>query len=287
MTIHLAYQQLLIHLYEIYDSREAANIADMVIEHVTGQRKIDRIVYKDLPVTEDQQKQLKKMVNELCDNRPVQYVLGEAWFMDLKLLVNESVLIPRPETEELVGWILTDIKQSGNKKISLIDIGTGSGCIPISVKKKIPEATVAAIDVSDNALQAAKINAVQQKASIDFLQLDFLTENEWNQLGKYDIIVSNPPYVRQSEEAAMGNNVIKHEPHLALFVPDEDALIFYEKIAKFSQKHLVPGGSVYVEVNEALGQEVARLFKKQEFNNIILKKDMQGKDRMVKATSFR
>lgn len=287
MTIHLAYQQLLIHLYEIYDSREAANIADMVIEHVTGQRKIDRIVYKDLPVTEDQQKQLKKMVNELCDNRPVQYVLGEAWFMYLKLLVNESVLIPRPETEELVGWILTDIKQSGNKKISLIDIGTGSGCIPISVKKKIPEATVAAIDVSDNALQAAKMNAVQQKASIDFLQLDFLTENEWNQLGKYDIIVSNPPYVRQSEEAAMGNNVIKHEPHLALFVPDEDALIFYEKIANFSQKHLVPGGSVYVEVNEALGEEVARLFKKQEFNNIILKKDMQGKDRMVKATSFR
>lgn len=287
MTIHLAYQQLLIQLYGMYDTREAANIADLVIEHVTGQRKIDRIVYKDLPVTENQQKQLKKIADELSDNRPVQYVLGEAWFMDMKLLVNESVLVPRPETEELVEWILKDIKQSGNKKISLIDIGTGSGCIPISVKKKVPEATVAAIDVSGDALQVAKMNAAQQKASIDFLHLDFLIENEWNRLDKYDIIVSNPPYVRQSEEAAMGNNVIKYEPHLALFVPDKDALIFYEKIATFSQKHLIPGGSVYVEINEALGGQVGELFKKQECNDVILKKDMQGKDRMVKAISFR
>lgn len=287
MTIHLAYQQLLIQLYEIYNTREAANIADMVIEYVTGQRKIDRIVYKDLPVTEDQQKQLKKIGNELSDNRPIQYVLGEAWFMEMKLLVNESVLIPRPETEELVEWILTDIKQSGIKNFSLIDIGTGSGCIPISLKKNIPEATIAAIDVSADALQVAKINSLQQKAAIDFLNLDFLNENEWNQLGKYDVIVSNPPYVKRSEEAAMANNVIKYEPHLALFVTDEDALIFYKKIAKFSQKHLKPGGSVYVEINEALGEQVAQLFKKKEFNDIILKKDMHGKDRMVKAVSFR
>ncbi len=287
MTIHLAYQQLLIQLYQIYNTREAANIADMVIEYVTGQRKIDRIVYKDLPVTEDQQKQLKKIGNELSDNRPIQYVLGEAWFMEMKLLVNESVLIPRPETEELVEWILTDIKQSGIKNFSLIDIGTGSGCIPISLKKNIPEATIAAIDVSADALQVAKINSLQQKAAIDFLNLDFLNENEWNQLGKYDVIVSNPPYVKRSEEAAMANNVIKYEPHLALFVTDEDALIFYKKIAKFSQKHLKPGGSVYVEINEALGEQVAQLFKKKEFNDIILKKDMHGKDRMVKAISFR
>lgn len=287
MTIHLAYQQLLIQLYEIYNTREAANIADMVIEYLTGQRKIDRIVYKDLPVTEDQQKQLKKIGNELSDNRPIQYVLGEAWFMEMKLLVNESVLIPRPETEELVEWILTDIKQSGIKNFSLIDIGTGSGCIPISLKKNIPEATIAAIDVSADALQVAKINSLQQKAAIDFLNLDFLNENEWNQLGKYDVIVSNPPYVKRSEEAAMANNVIKYEPHLALFVTDEDALIFYKKIAKFSQKHLKPGGSVYVEINEALGEQVAQLFKKKEFKDIILKKDMHGKDRMVKAISFR
>lgn len=136
MTIHLAYQRLLAQLYERYDNREAANIADMVIEHVTGQRKIERIVYKDLPVNEARQNELEKIADELLNNRPIQYVLGEAWFMDMKLMVNEHVLIPRPETEELVQWIIDDIIKSGNKDVSVIDIGTGSGCIPIALKKK-------------------------------------------------------------------------------------------------------------------------------------------------------
>ncbi|MDQ6814719.1 MAG: peptide chain release factor N(5)-glutamine methyltransferase, partial [Bacteroidota bacterium] len=139
MTIHLAYQQLLAELYEIYDHREAANIADMVIEHVTRQRKIDRIIYKDIPVNIEQQEQLQKIIRELLQHKPVQYVLQEAWFMDMKLRVSESVLIPRSETEELVDWIISDIKKSGSKEISLFDIGTGSGCIPIAVRKKIPE----------------------------------------------------------------------------------------------------------------------------------------------------
>ena len=138
MTIHLAYKQLLAQLYEVYDNREAANIADMVIEHVTGQRKIDRIIYKDLPVNVEQQEQLKKITSELLQSRPVQYVLEEAWFMGMKLSVNENVLIPRPETEELVEWIIDDIKKFGNEDISLLDIGTGSGCIPIAIKKKLP-----------------------------------------------------------------------------------------------------------------------------------------------------
>lgn len=282
MTIQLAYQQLLLQLFEIYDTREAANIAGMVIEHVTGQRKIERIIYKDLPVDESQQKQLKDMAGELLLHRPVQYVLGEAWFMDMKLLVNESVLIPRPETEELAEWIIKDMKQSG-RELSLLDIGTGSGCIPIAVKKKIPEATVSAIDVSAAALQMAKLNAVKQKADILFFRLDFLEESEWNQLSKYNIIVSNPPYIRQSEESAMSNNVLAYEPYLALFVPDEDPLVFYRKIAKFAQKHLEAGGSVYVEINEALGKDVAELFEKQGFSEVILKKDMQGKDRMMRT----
>lgn len=283
MTIYLAHQQLLMQLYEIYNARESANIADMVIEHVTGQRKIDRIVYKDLPVNEDQQKQLEKIADELLHHRPVQYVLGEAWFMDIKLLVNESVLIPRPETEELVEWILKDIKQSGSKAFSLIDIGTGSGCIPIAIKKKILSGAVSAIDVSNDALQVAKLNSIEQKVHIDFFHLNFLKEDEWNRLSKYNIIVSNPPYIKRSEEAAMENNVLKYEPHLALFVPDEDALIFYRAIVKFSQKHLNPGGSVYVEINEVLGKEVLALFNQNDFGNTIIKTDMQGKDRMVKA----
>lgn len=284
MTIQRAYQQLLIKLYQIYNTQEAANIADRVIEHVTGQRKIDRIVYKDLPVDEDQQKQLEKIAVELLHHRPVQYVLGETWFMDMKLTVNESVLIPRPETEELVEWILMDIQQPGSKEFSLLDIGTGSGCIPIAVKKKIPKASVSAIDVSDEALQVVKLNGLEQKAAISIFNLNFLEEAEWSQLGKYNIIVSNPPYVKRSEESAMRENVLKYEPHIALFVPDQDPLVFYTAIAKFSQQHLELGGSVYVEINEALGKEVVELFTKRGFADVILKKDMQGKDRMVKAT---
>lgn len=283
MTIQLAYRQLLAQLYEIYSDREAANISDLVIEHVTGQRKIDRIVYKDLFVNEEQQKQLEKFTAELLLHKPVQYVLGEAWFMDMKLTVNENVLIPRPETEELVQWITEDVKKSASKEVTLIDIGTGSGCIPIAIKKKICDAAVSAIDISDAALQVAKLNSVQQKVHIDFLHLDFLNRNNWNRLGKYDIIVSNPPYIRQSEQDAMSENVLKYEPHIALFVPDTNALIFYEEIAKFGREHLRQMGSIYVEINEALGEEVSDVFKENGFMNIIVKKDLQGKDRMVKA----
>ena len=283
MTIHLAYQRLLAQLYEVYETREAANIADMVMEEVTGQRKIERIVYKDLPVSGEQQKQLEKISDELLNHRPVQYVLGGGWFMDMKLLVNEHVLIPRPETEELVEWIIKDLEQSGNERLSLIDIGTGSGCIPIAVKRKIPQITVCAIDISDDALQVAKLNAIDLKVEVKFLNLDFLDEEEWKQLGNYDLIVSNPPYIKKSEESTMRDNVLKYEPPLALFVPNENAFIFYEAIARFSREHLKPGGNIYVEINEALGESVIEVFTKNGFSDILLKKDMQGKDRMVKA----
>jgi release factor glutamine methyltransferase len=203
--------------------------------------------------------------------------------MDMKLLVNEHVLIPRPETEELVEWIIKDVEQSGNKGFSLIDIGTGSGCIPIAVKRKIPQITACAIDISDDALQVAKLNAIDLKVDVKFLNLDFLDEEEWKQLGNYDLIVSNPPYIKKSEESTMRDNVLKYEPPLALFVPNEKALIFYEAIARFSREHLKPGGSIYVEINEALGESVIEVFTKNGFSDIILKKDMQGKDRMVKA----
>lgn len=272
MSIYVAYQRLVARLYEIYETREAANIADMVIEHVTGQQKIERIVYKDLPVNEEQQQQLEKIADELLNDRPVQYVLGEAWFMDMALMVNEHVLIPRPETEELVEWISDDLRKSGNKDVSLIDIGTGSGCIPIALKKKIPGINVSAIDVSKQALDVAKFNSIEQKTAIDFQQLNFLNEEQWRRLGKYDVIVSNPPYIKQSEEVAMRDNVLKYEPHIALFVPDGNALIFYEAIAKFSKEHLKPEGSIYVEINEALGDEVIEVFEKSGFSGIILKK---------------
>jgi release factor glutamine methyltransferase len=286
MTLQLAYRQLLAQLYEIYDTREASNIADWVIEHVTGQRKIDRMVYKDLPVSAQQQQSLQTISDQLLQHKPVQYVLGEAWFCNMKLYVNEHVLIPRPETEELVEWVTEEAMQNAKCKMQnfILDIGTGSGCIAIALKNKIKVAEVYAADVSIEALEVAKQNAAQQNIEVSFLQLDFLDKSKWEQLPAFDIIVSNPPYVTKSEEQTMQPNVLKHEPHIALFVPDEDALKFYKTIAEFAQTHLLANGNIFVEINETLGQQVTDLFTQNGFKNVTLKKDLQGKDRMIKAS---
>jgi len=288
MTLQLAYRQLLARLYEIYDTREAANIANWVIEHVTGQRKIDRIVYKDLPVSAQQQQKLQTITDQLLQHKPVQYVLEEAWFGDIKLYVNENVLIPRPETEELVEWIAEETIRNSEFGIrnSILDIGTGSGCIAIAIKKKIRDATIYAIDVLEGALEVAKQNATQHHVEISFLQLDFLNKSKRAQLPLFDIIVSNPPYVTKSEEQTMQPNVLKYEPHIALFVPDEDAFKFYKAIGEFAQTHLQVNGSIFVEINEALGLQVTNLFKESGFKKVLLKKDLQGKDRMIKASIY-
>jgi release factor glutamine methyltransferase len=288
MTIQLAYKQLLAQLYEVYDTREAANIADMVIEHVTGQRKIERILYKDLPVTEEQQQTLEALSQQLLQHKPVQYILGEAWFAGMKLYVNEHVLIPRPETEELVELIVEELGSGKSKEendLSIIDIGTGSGCIPIGLKKRLSNAAVYAVDISEKALEVAKKNAEEQQTDIRLLQLDFLDKGNWKQLPLFNIIVSNPPYVKKSEEQTMAKNVLEYEPHVALFVPDEDALKFYKAIAEFAKTHLKTDGKVFVEINEALGQHVVELFEQSGFKDVTLKKDMQGKDRMIKASA--
>jgi release factor glutamine methyltransferase len=283
MTIHQAYQQLLYQLYDIYDDREAANIADQVIEYVTGQRKIDRVTYKDLPVNDQQQVQLAGITQKLLLHTPVQYVLNESWFAGMKLYVDENVLVPRPETEELVEWIAEEVKSEKEKGKKIIDIGTGSGCIPIALKKKFPQAIVRAIEVSEGALNVAVKNAMLQGVQVYFIRLDFLDENTWKELGRFDIIISNPPYIRLGEACSMHANVLAHEPHLALFVPDDDALLFYKKIAAFAKDHLEGNGSVYLEINEGLGKEVCDLFEKHGYKTE-LKKDMQGKDRMIKAS---
>ena len=284
MTIQQAYQQLLVQLYELYEPGEAANIADMVIEHLSGFRKIDRIAHKAFALNEQQEINLQKIVTELMQHKPVQYAIGEAWFMNMNLRVNEHVLIPRPETEELVDWVITDMKSMNQSDVSLLDIGTGSGCIPIAIKKKLPHTEVAATDISEEALQVAKINSIEQNTLVDFLHANILNEADWKQLGHYDIIVSNPPYIAQSEQQAMNKNVLDYEPHIALFVPDNDALLFYKAIAQFSKNHLNPGGKIYVEINETMGEQTVQLFLQNGFNNVELKKDMQGKDRMVKAS---
>jgi len=196
----------------------------------------------------------------------------------MKFYVNEHVLIPRPETEELIELII----KTNNPISNILDIGTGSGCIPITLKKKIPHTTIVTIDVSEDALVVAKKNAAELNVEIELNQLNFLDETNWNELGIFDIIVSNPPYIKQSEIINMQPNVVANEPHIALFVADDDALVFYRKIAAFGKTHLTINGKIFVEINEALGNETISLF--EEFGyRAELKKDMQGKNRMIVA----
>jgi len=283
MTLNEARTVLTKELKNVYDSDELRNIIELVIEHITNMSRAEQVKNKVPYLTCTQLENLDAITERLKKNEPVQHVLGEAWFAGMKFKVNKNVLIPRPETEELVDWIVKESKNSKVKSQIIIDIGTGSGCIPITIKKKLPEANVSAIDVCSEALFTATENAIQLNADVDFLLLDFLDEEKWNELGQYDIIVSNPPYVKQSEINTMHERVKEFEPHLALFVPDNDALLFYKKLAAFSKRHLNPTGSLFVEINESLGEQVVNLFQSAGFANIELRKDMQGKDRMIKA----
>ncbi len=286
MTIQLAQQNLASMLVTLYDQREANTIADWVMERLTGERRIDRLLAKDQLLTTEQLAQLSNFSQQLVQHRPVQYVLGEAWFAGMRFYVNENTLIPRPETEELVELVVGHTEPGvcppGRQVKHILDIGTGSGCIPIALKKKLPLASITSIDVSEGALQVARHNADTLDADIQLLQVDFLDESRWGSLPMFDMIVSNPPYIRQSEKKSMAKHVLGFEPALALFVPDNDALLFYRKIAAFGKTHLGPGGMVFMEINEALGEDVATLFK-QEGYQTELRKDLQGKDRMLRA----
>lgn len=286
MTLNEARTVLTKELNKIYDSDELKNIVDLVLEYVTTMPRIEQSKTKLSYLTCGQLETIDSITERLKRNEPVQYVLGEAWFAGMKFKVNKNVLIPRPETEELVDWIVKENAQRSmrNAQFSMIDIGTGSGCIPIAIKKKLPEADVSAIDICSEALFTATENAIEHKVEVDFILLDFLDEEKWKELGQFDVIVSNPPYVTQNEKDTMHVRVKEFEPHLALFVPDNDALLFYRKLSDFSLKHLNPGGNLFVEINESLGDAVANLFRSAGFAHLELKKDMQGKDRMLRAS---
>ena len=277
-------------LLSYYDTREAAQICDWVLEHVSGKKRIDRLIDKAALLTADQQLRLAEILAELQSHRPIQYVLGEAWFAGMPFFVNEAVLIPRPETEELVEWIVEDALNAERLTLNaeqrtknLLDIGTGSGCIPITLAKKLPHWSVSSIDVSEAALTVARKNAADLEADVQFQQTDFLDELQWLHLPVVDIIVSNPPYIKVAEQGTMARHVLDFEPSLALFVPDDDALLFYRKIAAFGKTHLRAEGAVFVEINEALGKETVNLFEQQGYT-VTLRKDLQGKDRLIKAT---
>jgi release factor glutamine methyltransferase len=283
MLVELAYQQLLQNLETLYEKREATNIANWVIEHITGLSRMDRIVHKSSQLSIDQAQELTFKTNQLLQSVPVQYVLNEAWFAGLKLYVDPAVLIPRPETEELVDWIL---KNDAVKDFQhFLDIGTGSGCIPITLKLKKQEAYVLSVDKSADALLIAKKNATQLNAHVYFKQLDILDESKWQSLPPFDCIVSNPPYIQDLERLNMAQHVTKHEPSMALFVPDHDPLIFYRKIAMLGKTHLSENGVIYLEINQVFGEEVVSLFQQLGYQTI-LRKDLMGNDRMVKASKL-
>ena len=222
--------------------------------------------------------ELTKDLIKLKNQQPYQQVVGFAYFFDLKFKVNQHTLIPRPETEELIDWILSGTNKSDH--IRILDIGTGSGCIPISLKKPLPNAEIFALDFSAEAIAVAKENARIHDVDVKFMVQDILQDFEWSH--QFDLIVSNPPYIRNVEKRAMQENVLNFEPHSALFVEDENPLVFYQRILELSDQLLDPKGKIYLEINQYLGSEMEALYQ-TKFENVILRKDISGNDRMLKA----
>ncbi len=290
MTILQAQLDLIAALTPQYGEGEARSIARIVFEdyfNIKPNVENDENVFQTFLKVE-----YDTMKDRLLRGEPVQYVVGFAWFYGLKFKVNNSVLIPRPETEELVEWVLETAKkfQKADKKVRILDIGTGSGCIPVTLKVKNPKLEVSAVDVSESALITGSRNAYRHGAEIDFKRIDILDTSAWADLGNFDFIVSNPPYIPHAEKALMEGNVLDFEPHLALFVDNDDALIFYEKIADFALKHLTNeslfrhlGRVLFFECNTFNATQVVKMLEFKGFKNVELRKDMSGNDRMVKG----
>jgi release factor glutamine methyltransferase len=274
-------QYLSKELVTVYDADETAAIVRQLFEFYVPEQS----GYSE--ITPTSQTSLEAALTRLKQHEPLQYVLGEAWFYDLPFYVNSSVLIPRPETEELVYLILSGIRHSTfdiqYSKLKILDIGTGSGCIPVVLKKNIPDAEVHAIDISPDALTTAKQNAERNETAVDFIQADILDPNLKLPVTGFDVIVSNPPYITNEEKAGMHPNVLSREPHLALFVSNGDPLQFYKTIAAFASRNLIKGGKLYVEINAQFGHEVKRCFESYGFSQVTVIRDMQGKERIVTA----
>lgn len=271
-------------LKNIQDEQEIESFFFILTEYLHNLKRVDVALNPNFELSDEEVDKWNSILTELQQEKPIQYITCEAWFYGLQFEVNENTLIPRPETEELVEWILNSPITHYPTPITILDIGTGSGCIPISLKANLPQANVSAIDVSEKALEVAKKNAASNKVEINFIQANILEVEDLSQLtssiinhpSSYNIIVSNPPYVRNLEKQEIKKNVLDFEPHLALFVEDTDALLFYRKIAQLALKNLSPNGLLFFEINQYLGKETVELLKNLGFKNIELKKDMYG-----------
>lgn len=263
-----------------FETVELNPILSILIEHVTGWDQVQQVIHKDDSISAAQQLAFETAGTALLKGRPIQYITGKTWFMGEPYIVNEQVLIPRPETEELVDWIIEYAAIKG-KALRILDIGTGSGCIAIAIKKALPEAIVSAIDISTSAIKIAEANAAALKADIEFIALDIL--NTAFLPGQYDVIVSNPPYIPMQEMKNMELQVTDHEPNIALFVPDEDPLVFYKAIARLAKLHLSPNGQLFFEIHYDQGDAMIALLDEMHFH-AELRADLFEKDRMVRAS---
>ncbi len=271
-------------LQSYYPVHEATALLDLILSHRLLINRTTLALNPELRVSESEMLIVHFDVKELKKYRPIQYIFGEAWFDGFSLKVNENVLIPRPETEELVLWAVDSLQNK--KNLSILDIGTGSGCIAIALAKRLPTSHISACDVSRDALILAGENAKNLKVNIDFFNLDILKSDSWINACVYDVIISNPPYVTNSEKAAMQPNVLNWEPSLALFVNDDDPLIYYRKTLQFCINHLKSSGTIFFEINQHFGNELYDLLSSSGFKDIIIKKDLSGNDRMLSAVKL-
>lgn len=273
-------KQFINDLKDEYPLEEINSFFNIIIEHYLKLNRLDLALNPDEKLASEDYKLFQKVLKRLKNHEPIQYIVGDTTFFGIKFQVNKIVLIPRPETEELVFWILSDLSENKLQTLNILDIGTGSGCIAISLAKNYPKYNVTGLDISQEALKVAKVNAEINKVSVKFIYDDILNLKE--PLGSYDVIVSNPPYVRDLEKKAMNRNVLENEPFQALYVRDEDPLIFYKKITKLAQQSLKSGGFLYFEINQYLAKETEKLMQKLGFRTT-LKKDIFGNFRMIKG----
>ena len=267
-------------IVEFENEGEAEAIAFLIIDDLFQITRMDILVEKEVDLSQSTKKKLDNVLQKLQSGKPVQHILGKVEFYGRQFLVNPNVLIPRRETEELVHLILERHPDLSEQLI--VDIGTGSGIIPITIAKERKHCEIFAVDISSSALATAKRNAELNHANVSFIQADILSEDL--NLPKSNIWISNPPYVLEKEKAEMQAKVFEHDPSTALFVPDHDALVFYERISQLAFEHLVQGGSLYFEINEQFGQEVKKILTEKGFQKVEVKQDMQGKDRFVFGT---
>ncbi len=282
----------------LYSKEEVVSFFYIAIQHYLNLERFVLAMRPNLVISKKEEQPLFETLAQLKVHRPIQYIIGETHFMELDFVVNEAVLIPRPETEDLVRWVIEDVRSvkceilqknkqaktslNGPAAVQILDIGTGSGCIAVALAKNLPNTKVFALDVSSHALEVARTNAIRNGASVTFITADILSLKELEV--PINVIVSNPPYVRESEKREMEPNVLDHEPGLALFVPDDDPLLFYKKIVQFAENNLAKRGSLFLEINQYLGEETKSLFNAAIWTGVQLRKDMYGNDRMVSAT---